>query len=263
MILEPPIPNQGRIPDIAFQLPEGMVYWDVTVFHGGPLERWAEATEKIKEALEHGIIKRKKALNVDIHIPFETIKVDPIIKQVLDRIDEGDTGEVAAGSKGIIKWEPFPILEVQNTSSIPEIPSFAGGFRTPGVTMDIAFGSQATIAAPLPEDVEKANESFLRSVRTKLKEKHDQFPPNQPSFYVMKLGHWMLSTESMLNIIQADIWRKDDYRWITGIIFFTPRQGFLHTDNDAQWVLSLNPRAKCQASASLISIFRDGAQFHY
>ncbi len=201
LILEPPIPGQRRVPDIAFQLPDGIVYFDVTVFRGGPLERWEDAKEQIREALGRRVINRKKALNVDIQIPFENIKTDQIIKQALDGMNKSDTGKVSVGSKGMIGWEPFPIIEVENESSIPEISTFAAAYHTSGATADIAFGSQASIAAPLPEDLQKVNELLFKSVCNKLKEKHDQFPRNQPSLYVIKLGHWVLSTASLLKTI--------------------------------------------------------------
>src|SRR5947209_18226620 len=55
LTIEPPIPGQRRTPDIAFRLPEGMVYMDVTVFRGGPLEKWEDAKEHIREAIHNRV----------------------------------------------------------------------------------------------------------------------------------------------------------------------------------------------------------------
>jgi hypothetical protein len=264
LMLEPHIPDQMRAPDFAFQLPEGMVYLDVTVFRGGPLERWEEARERIKSAIERRIIKRKMAVSVGMQLPLENINIDQIINQVLEKIDERDSGEMVIGEKGMIRWEPFSMTVIPDGSdSIPVMSSSLSAYHTPGVTVDIAFGLHTDISTPLPEDVERANELLFKSVCTKLKQKHDQFPGDQPSLLVIKLGHWRLITDGVLDMLRNRIWKKDDYRWITGIIFFRPRRGFLRTDEDSRLILSVNPRAKCQASESLVSIFRDGARFHY
>jgi hypothetical protein len=194
---------------------------------------------------------------------FEPIKTNEVIKQVLDGMNDSPTGEIRVGSKGLINWEPFPIIEVENESSLPEIHALAAAYTTPGATVGTAFGSQANIALPLPEDIEKANNQLFNALHNKLKSKHDQFPHSQPAFYVIKIGHQVITTENLLNAIHEHIWPEDDYRWITGIVLFTPRQGFLQTDKDADLKLSINPRAKYPISDSFLSIFTQGTQFHY
>lgn len=269
LTLEPAIYGQKKAPDIAFQLPEGIVYLDVTVFRGGPLDRWEQANNRVMKAIERRITKRKRTLNVDIQLPFDNINVDQIISQVLDKFDEGDRGEISIGGKGVIRWEPFPVNIVSyGEADNPEMSSLilssngVGGYHTPGATMDIAAGFSTDIAAPLPEDITRANELLFKSIRTKLKEKHDQFPRNKQSFYIIKLGHWRLITDQFIELIRQRIWTNDDYRWITGIIFFKPRQGYSSMDKGSEFILITNPKAKCQASESFVSIFNDNAHFH-
>jgi hypothetical protein len=269
LTLEPDIPKQSKAPDIAFQLPGGLVYLDVTVFRGGPLDKWEQSIDRIKRAIGKRIIKRKKALSLKIRLPFENTNVDQIISQVLEKIDEDDTGEVAIGDKGIIHWEPFPATIVPEGKDISEMSSIAasstgiGAFHGPSTIMDIAVGFSTDIAASSPEDRARANELLLKSISTKLKEKHDQFPPHEQSLYVIKLGHWRLITNQLIDLIHQRIWIKDDYRWITGIIFFRPRQGYSSTDKGSEFILNTNPRAKCPATQSLESLFNNNAQFHY
>ncbi len=265
LIIEPPIPGRSRSPDIAFQLPEGMIYLDVTVFRGGPLEKWEDTKEQIREGIHRGVRKRNYSLNIDMQLGLETIKPDQVIKQVLDRMIGTPIGSVSVGTKGVIRWEPTPFIEVENASSIPEIPSssFAAVFGPSNYKMRKMVASQATLTLPTPEDREKVSEQLFNTLRNKLKEKHDQFPKNQPAFYVMKIGHQGITTENMLNTFPKHIWTKDDYRWITGIILFTPKQGFHPRDNGASLTLITNPRAKCPASNSFLSIFTQDTQFHY
>jgi len=270
LTLEPTIPGQQKAPDIAFQLPEGVVYLDVTVFRGGPLDRWELSIDRIKKAINTRIFKRKKSLSLEIRFPFEKNNIDQLISQVLEKIDEGDTGEVAIGNKGVIRWEPFPITIVPEGKDISEMSTIAhsstgmGAFHGPRSIMDTASGFSTDIAAPSPEDVTRANQLLFKSISTKLKEKHDQFPRNEQSLYVIKLGHWRLITDQFIDLIHQHIWTKDDYRWITGINFFRPRQGYSNTDKGSEFILITNPRAKCPASQSLESLFNNhNAQFHY
>ena len=265
LTIEPPIPGQRRAPDIAFQLPEGMIYLDVTIFRGGPLEKWEDTKEQIREGIHRGVRKRNYCLNIDMQIGLETIKPDQVIKQVLDRMIDTPIGSVSVGTKGVIRWEPTPFIEMENASSIPEIPSssFAGVYGPSNGKMRKIVASQATLTLPTPEDREKVSEQLFNTLRNKLKEKHDQFPKNHPAFYVMKIGHQGVTTENMLSTFPKHIWTKDDYRWITGVIIFTPKQGFHPRDNGANLTLITNPRAKCPVSDSFLSIFTQNAQFHY
>jgi hypothetical protein len=265
LTIEPPIRGQSRSPDIGFSLPEGMVYMDVTVFRGGPLEKWENAKEQIREAIHRKVIKRNYCLNIDIQIGFEPIKPDQVIKQVLEGMNDSPTGSIPVGAKGMIRWEPSPFIKVEHTSSIPTLPpsSFAGAFGTSTDKMRNMVASQATLTLPTLEDRENVSKLIFNTLCNKLKEKHDQFPKNQPDFYVMKIGHRGIETESFLSILPRYIWHKDDYRWITGIIIFTPKGGFSPRDSGANLRLITNPRAKCPASNSFLSIFTRGTQFHY
>ncbi len=255
LTIEPPIHDQARAPDFAFQLPEGMVYLDVTVFRGGPLEKWEDNKNHITQAIHNKVLKRKKALNIDIQIGLETINADQVIKQVLDEMNESDVGEVPVGNKGRIRWEPCPIVERKNDLSFADIPSFAGVFRSPGHEIRAVVASQANLTLPSLEDAEKINKLLFNAICNKLKEKHKQFPRNQPAYCVIKIGHPGVITESMLNTIRDHIWTRDDYRWISGIILFTPKQGFFLRDGLGGLRLSHNPNAKCPITESFGSLF--------
>ena len=265
LTIEPPIPGQRRAPDIAFQLPEGVVYLDVTVFRGGPLDKYEDVKERIREAIHRRVIKRNYCLNINIQIGFEPIKPDQVIKQVLESMNDSSTGSVPVGTKGVIRWEPSPFIEVENASSVPILPSssFAGVFGSSNDKMRNMVASQATLTLPTPEDRESISKLIFNTLSNKLKDKHDQFPKNQPAFYVMKIGHRGVATENLLETFPKHIWTKDDYRWITGIIIFTPKGGFYLRDSGANLRLITNPRAKCPASESFLSIFTQNAQFHY
>jgi len=263
LTIEPPIHGQRRCPDIAFRLPEGITYVDVTVFRGGPLEKYEDAKEHIKEAISRRVMKREKALNINIEIGLEPIKPDQIIKQVLDGMYESDTGEIPVGNKGRVQWEPCPIIERNEDSSISNISSFAGMVLSPGDKFRAIAASHASLALPSQEDVEKINKLLFNTLCNKLKEKHKQFPPNQPSFLIMKIGHYALVKENMLRTFRDHIWTQNDYRWLSGVMLFTPQQGFSPKDSDPTLELSDNPRAKYPVSASFGSMFKEQAQFRY
>ncbi len=265
LTIEPPILGQRKAPDIAFKLPEGMIYLDVTVFRGGPLEKWEDTKEQIREGIHRGVIKRNYCLNIDIQIGLETIKPDQVVKQVLAGMNDSPSGNVAVGTKGMIRWEPTPFIKKENNSSIPELPSssFAAMSGTGKDKLRNMVASQATLTLSTPEDRERINKLLFNTLCNKLKDKHDQFPKNQPAFYVMKIGHRGVTAENMVQALEQHIWTKDDYRWISGIIIFTPRGGFSPRDSVPDIRLVTNPRAKCPASDSFLSIFTQDAQFHY
>jgi hypothetical protein len=255
--------NRPPTPDFAFQLPESHVFVEVTVLYVGVLDKWEKSRDRIANSIKSHLFKQRRTLNIDILLPLENIDPPQITNLVLNQIDESDSGEVVVGDKGKIRWEPFPIIVRDDSSPIPEIPTFAGAFRTPRVTIDRAFGMQANISAPTEEDVCKAEELGFKSLCNTLKRKRKQFPRTSPYLLVVKLGHWRLIGDGLIRKIQQHIWTDEDYDWITGIVLFTPREGFFLSDAGPRLILCPNPKARYKASDSLLSIFNRTGQFHF
>jgi len=113
------------------------------------------------------------------------------------------------------------------------------------------------------KDMQKANEIVVNSFIQKLKRKRVQFPHEEPYLLVVKPGHFRLLNNSLVTMLEQQIWTKRDFSWITGIVLFNSRRGFLLTDPGPQLLIALNPKARCQASDALKSVIEGNQQFHF
>jgi hypothetical protein len=254
-------PKVSRCPDFAFQMPEGVIFAEASVFHGGILDAWTRSAHYTKKAIQDELFKRNRMLNVRIALPLEA-EMDT--KQIVDlALKEMNTtaekGRVLIGKKGTIEWEPFPIITVQDLSSPPlNIASSVVAFGTPGVIIDRAFASQTQIVFPSEEDSQQAKELVLKSLRHKLREKRGQFFTNQPepSLLVMKLEHNQLGEGDIADMLQKRIWPNEkEYDWLSGVVLFTTRSGFSPSDSNVHLTLYPNPKTFRPVSNSLMEIF--------
>jgi hypothetical protein len=261
-------PKVSRCPDFAFQTPEGAVFVDATVFHGGILDLWTQSTHYIKTSLQDDMLKQNRMLYVHISLPLKAeMEVKEIVSLVLKEMNATtDTGSVLIGHKGRIEWEPFPIIALEDASSPPpEITPPARAFVSPGAIIDQAFGSSTKIDFSSEKDVQQARELVLKSLRNKLKEKHGQFPSNEPEpcLLVMRLEHHQLGVGDIAAMLQKRIWpNEQEYDWLSGLVLFTPRSGFSPTDDNMYLKLYPNPRTYRPVTNSLMAIFNGTAQYH-
>jgi hypothetical protein len=199
-------------------------------------------------------------------------------------------------ANGTLAWEPYPITPLQEAStakrySEPKIQAIPEGgwdilfrvkalsenptgyvrFSPTGISytsdyfVDKAFFvGEPDIVVLSDKDVQIANSLVLKAFRNKLKDKREQFTRRHknPYILVIKPGHYRLQGRGLVQMIEQDIWTKQDYQWMTGIILFTSRQGFGSTDEAPRLEYSLNPNADCPASEELKSLFDGTVQFH-
>lgn len=261
-------PKVSRSPDFAFQTPEGIVFVEATIFHGGILDTWTQSTQYIKTSIQEYLFKHNRKLCFHISLPLKAeMDAKEIVSLVLKEIEAStDTGSVLIGNKGRIDWEPFPILSLQDFSSpLPEVASPVAAFLSPGAIIDRAFGSSTKIDFSSEEDVQQARELVLKSLRTKLKDKHGQFPRSEPEpcLLVMRLEHHHLGEGDIAAMLQKSIWpNTQDYDWLSGLVLFTPRSGFSPTDDKMHLKLYANPGTYRPVTNSLIAIFNENAQYH-
>jgi hypothetical protein len=210
----------------------------------------------------------------------------------------GDTGKLTVVANGTISWEPYPITLLQEDSSsspegistpkiqvtpdggweilfrfkaLKENPTGHIGFSpsglsyTPDFFVDKAsFIKEPDIVVLSEKDVHLANRMVLKAFRNKLKDKREQYARRHknPYILVIKPGNYRLQSKGLVQMIEREIWTKQDYKWVTGVILFTSRRGFLPRDAGPQLEYNFNPLADCPASDALISLFDGTAQFH-
>ena len=260
-------PKVQRSPDFAFQTSEGIVLVETTVFHGGILDKWTQAASYIRVSIQNHLFKHNRALNVHISLPLKAeMDEKQIVSIVLKEIDSTDTGSVSIGDKGVIKWEPFPIIKLQNLASFPtDISSPTAAYITGG-TIDRAYACSTQIVFPTEEDVRQARELVLKSLRRKLKEKKDQFPKDksEPHLIVMRVENKELGEGDIAAMLRVRIWpNKNEYDWLSGMVLFTPIHGFsLAEDNVAYLKHYPNPNAACPPTDALMKMFNGEATFH-
>lgn len=307
LILEPLASNEEKSlylpqsplksPDFAFDLPNERVYTEVTFFSVGILEKWQKGIDVITSTLRRRLLKKGRSLKLTVQLPLQEFDTNQIIQLVWRKMCTSDVGKLTVIVNGTISWEPYPIMPIQEGSSIAagyngqkmtetandhwsiqfrvktltENPTGYVAFSpvglsyTPDYFVDKAFFTgEPDIVVLSDKDVECANALVLKAFRNKLKDKREQFTRRHqnPYILVIKPGHYRLQGKGLVQMIEQDIWTKPDYQWITGIIFFTSRQGFGSVDAAPQIVYVFNPNADCQASDTLKSLFDGTAQFH-
>ena len=307
LVIEPLASRKGntdlsqpaRSPDFAFDL-EGTVYLEVTVFNVGILDTWQRAVDYIASSLQHKLLKKGRHLKLHLQLPLQAFEAKQPQKfdanQVIQHIwrqMHSPSSELTISHQGKIRWEPYPITQVQeglplspaaldtgtniisqfgnwqahiNIKSVQDgqpvsiqITPF-GIFHSPNVVIDQASFVKEPSIVVLPEkDVSVANELVLKSLRHKLKvEKREQFPLRRKSPYLlaMKPGHYRLQGNELFKLIEQNIWSNDDFDWISGIILFTSRQGFKSTDSINDYTFFFNPKAVCPVNESVTGKFQ-------
>jgi hypothetical protein len=292
---QPPL----KSPDIAFDLTDERVYTEVTFFSVGILEKWQKAVDFITSTIQNRLFKKGRSLKIFVQLPLQDFDTDRIIQRVWNEIcTSGDTGKLTVIENGTISWEPYLLTPLQeDLASSTEGPSAPEIQVTPDGGWEILFRFKALKENPtgyiefLPsglsytsdyfvdkasfvrepdivvlseKDVHRANTLILKAFRNKLHDKREQYTHRHknPYMLVIKLGHYRLQGKGLIQMIERDIWTKQDYKWVTGIILFTSRRGFLPTDSAPQLEYNFNPNADCPASDAMKSLFDGTAQFH-
>lgn len=288
-----------KSPDFAFDLTDERVYSEVTFFSVRKLEKWQKAVDFITATIQKRLLDKGRSLKLRVQLPLQEFDAGRIIRRVWSEIcTSGDTGKLTVIANGTISWEPYRITPLQEDfssttegTSTPKIQitpdggweilfrfkalkqnptgfiefSSSGLTYTPDYFVDKAsFVREPDIVVLSEKDVHLANSLVLKAFQNKLNDKREQYTRRHknPYILVMKLGHYRLQGQGLVQMIERDIWTKQDYKWVTGIILYTSRRGFLPTDAGPQLDYNFNPNADCPASDALKSLFEGTTKFH-
>lgn len=262
--------QRPKTPDFAVQLPDSKVFFEVTVLHVQILDDWDKGVDDITIALKDHLRKQQKDLTVHIQFPLPFPRItNQMIKHLLRRIDASASGREIFSSGGEIRWELLPAINAPDISSVfsaffntsSPIAVFSTSGRNEGLGR--AFAQQRNVATMPEADRTEANRRLFNSLCNTLDRKKEQLAHAKPALLVLKLGHHWLLEDELITKIQERIWPNPQYDWMTGIVLFTPRQGFSRSDAEHRITLWPNPKARCPASNSLISLFSGKSQFHF
>jgi hypothetical protein len=280
--------KQPTSPDFAFDLPEGSVYLEVAEFHIGLLDNWEKAVEHITTTLQNRLFKQGRMLRLDLRLPLQELDANEITEYIWSRM-HADSGELSVAGKGVVKWAPYPIARVQGPpaslltdESVASVTSPPFGFEevlfkmqvleegdweihmtpsgiyhSPAVQVNQVFVKAPGLAILSEADLHTANDLIIKALSNKLQYKRKQFRRKAPYLLVLKSGHYQLANEGLSKMIQRHTWNSRDYDWITGVILFSPRQGFLRSDPEGKLVFCTNPHARKEVIESLMSVFKE------
>jgi hypothetical protein len=249
--------KQTRSPDYAIRLPDGDVLIEITTFHFGALETWIRATKLLSEQLRYLLKKRRLSRTISVAFPleFDSLSLLPtdLLVNIVDEMSNTDRGKIEIQirrKKGILEWQPILLfdkgsqtLREAKDGELPPILGFAYGFQP-----------------RLLEDDQ--NELFLKSLRNALDRKREQGSKSSPYVVVLGLGHHSLHVEEVMAAVRARIWPNRKYRWLTGLLVFTPARGFLKADQPPTLNYFFNPNAKVAPTKDLVKLLDNKAKFH-
>jgi hypothetical protein len=251
------IGRQARSPDYAIRLPDGDVLIEITTFHFGALETWIHATRLLSEQLRYLLKKRKASRTISLAFPLEfnsfSLLPTDFLVNVVDEMSKTDRGKIEIQiqrKKGILEWQPILLfdkgsqtLREARDGELPPMIGFAYGFQP-----------------RLLEDDQ--NELFLKSLRNALDRKRKQGSSWSPYLVVLGLGSYSLQVEGVMAAVRARIWPNRKYRWLTGLLVFTPARGFLKSDPPPTLNYFFNPNAKVAPTKDLVRLLENRAKFH-
>lgn len=261
--------QRSKTPDFAVQLPDDKAFFEVTVLHVQILDDWDKGVNDLTITLQHHLRRQHKNLTVHIEFPLPFPgNAEQMTKRLLRRIDASASGREILSGGGELRWEPLPVITVPDTSSV-----FSAFFNTSSPVaafttsegnegLGRAFAQQRSVTAMPEADRVEANRRLFNSLRNTLDRKQEQLRHARPALLVLRLGHRWLLEDELITKIQERIWPNPDYDWITGIVLFTPRQGFGRLDAEHRLRLCPNPHAQYRVSNALMLLFNGTAQFH-
>jgi hypothetical protein len=284
--------QQSRSPDFAFDLPEERIYVEGTVFYVDLLDKWERDVEQIATILQNRLFKKRRSLHLSLQLALQPLDVKQITNRVWSKMSEVEEGEISVIGKGVIQWMPYRITALADDASaqqnslqtsglsLSQYQSFnlkfhpsedgspgtihfssTGISHTANIQVDQIYLGRYDISLLSTKDQQEANEAVFRSLRNKLRHKREQFSLDHPYLLTIRLGHYRLDHHGLRQMIEERIWRNPVYRWITGIVFFTPRFGYLQSHSEPYFMLYPNPCAHRPASESLKALFSQQGKY--
>ena len=118
--------------------------------------------------------------------------------------------------------------------------------------------SRTNIAFSSEDDAYQGRELLLQSLRHKLREKRGQFLKNEPevSLLALRLENDLLAEMDIATLLHQRIWpNEEEYNWLSGLLIYTPRSGFLLPNERDRMGLYANPKSYRPVTASISALF--------
>lgn len=255
-------PREPSSPDFAVRLPDGDVFFELTVVRFGALDEWDKRARRFGDQLQREILNRGLRRTVHLKLPLSLRQADlpnAAARQLVEAIVATESGEWSTGVDGSharVRWEPVPhvtTMDALNDSTFPKSATFCTvgppGMPAAGVSHELLLN-------------EDADELLVKSVRNTLRRKREQFPHDAEYVLVIKLGHHRLAAAGVQRMLHQRIFPNPDYQWLTGVCLFAPQENFEIGTPPPSLILSMNENATVHASQSLIDLFEGRRQFH-
>jgi hypothetical protein len=281
LAFEPLVPEESikqgarpKSPDFAFRLPDTDVFVEVTVIRIGVLDKWDRRMRNLTAVLASDVQKRQLRRAIKLVFPISAASRDLSVESRRDLLfalrssERGEWKTDEFGEPAIVRWIPFPHVNMDRSGAILD----SSDLENARIELDLQPGEIAATFGPVDTQAvgtwssllpdESLNQLVLKSIRNSLDQKRRQFRHEAPYLLVVKIGHYRLIAGAVQDLITSRIWPNDDYAWMLGICFFTPRRGFLKSDASPSIRLNLNPQARIKPTSTLIEVFEGRREFH-
>lgn len=278
--------SEPRSPDLSVELPNGEVFFEITVLHIGIFDEWDKAIDQFTERIGRTIMNRgaRRLVGFKLPIAFRLEQLSTKQARVLvDFILETEQGYLNVSLQNCdvyLDWTHLPHIDTQGKdlkdAILPEKVSFAtcgpvayvgnrplsGTIMPTNLPTDVyavcAVSDPGYLPAPayaivVKPSEEELSEQILKSLRNTLKSKRTQFTVKRPYVLVMKLGHHRIPEEMVKKIIIERIWNNPEHDWMSGICLFD--SGDLRIGAPGKLLLIPNPKAEVPVPNELMDVF--------
>lgn len=282
VLLEPLVPDDWRpgrapqpmSPDYGIRVPEGLVTFEVTVWHWEAYAAWHRMSETIRTALTARMMKRGVSRNVRIELPIGSPRDAAEYlwsHEFCDQVCGTESGDIVTAdgvSRRPIRASWRPMLHFPDTDNIDwDAVAANGGLpfaAGPNVGQVFGYSINPCISE---DDITDA----LASLRKSIDRKRRQRDPNFPHFVVLASTFTQIaigpdefaSTWDVFGpLIEERLWPNPHYRWLTGVLHHRssriaspPSFAYINDYNP-------NPNAAIPAPDTLMRALTGETEFH-
>lgn len=266
--------ERPKTPDFSIQLSSERILLEITVFYFQPFIICKNDIDQtfrfIKQDFFKNNIRRIFTLNLPLSYKWSQVK-NFIQSTVLPNVKEAASGKdsITVNEKQIsVAWRELPHIQCDlskhphpSTIIFPNddyatfsSPGGLGMWWRQGVGYNNNyswFGIKKTSAIAFetiiqPEDV---TELIIKSIRNTLDRKREQLRSKDTQILVFVNSHHELTTPEIIGMVQKRIWANPQYAWLSAILIYIPRTGFVKNDKPAHMYSLINPNAACSGKA--------------
>lgn len=282
VLLEPLVPDdwrpgqgpQPKSPDYGVRVPEGLVTFEVTVWHWEAYAAWHRMNETIHKALSTRMLKRGVARNVRIELPIGSPQEAAEYlwsHEFCDRVCDSESG-VTVSPNGFAprpiraSWRPmlhFPDPEKIDWAAVAANggpPFSAGGVvaQTFGYAINPCIGDDDHAAA-------------LESLRKSITRKKQQCDRSLPHFVVVAstFSRIAVGPNEFANtwdvfgpLIEKRLWPNPVYKWLSGVLHHRTNRVAPPGHLSYRMDYNPNPNAAIRAPETLEHALTGGTKFH-